>query len=169
MRSSCAPYKMCGGGNQENEKGIAVLDMNGVKGVVVFKKSQGGTLRVSYDITGLSDGEHGFHVHEYGDLTGGCGGACAHFNPTGKEHGGRYGTNRHAGDLGNIRAAGDRAKGSFTATGISVDPRKKESIIGRSIVVHADRDDLGKGGDAESKKTGNAGKRLACAVIGISK
>ena len=42
------------------------------------------------------------------------------------------------------------------------------SILGRSIVVHAGEDDLGRGGFPDSKTTGHAGGRVACGVIGIA-
>ena len=45
----------------------------------------------------------------------------------------------------------------------------KANIIGRGLIIHADEDNCGNGGNAESLKTGNAGKRIACAVIGYSK
>ena len=43
------------------------------------QKSNSSIVKVSYNINGLSDGEHGFHIHEYGDF--GCMSSCAHFNP----------------------------------------------------------------------------------------
>ena len=47
--------------------------------------------------------------------------------------------------------------------------RGKYSVIGRSIVIHEDPDDLGKGNHKDSKTTGHAGKRIACGIIGISR
>jgi Cu-Zn family superoxide dismutase len=44
----------------------------------------------------------------------------------------------------------------------------KSNIIGRGLIIHADTDDLGLGGNEASLKNGNAGKRIACAVIGYS-
>jgi len=68
---------------------------------------------------------------------------------------------RHAGDLGNIRAGRNRV-----ARIRIIDRRLRLSrVIRRGIIVHADRDDLGLGGDEGSRTTGNAGARLACCII----
>lgn len=139
---------------------------NGVTGVVHFEDTGRGVL-IKYNIHGLSDGEHGFHIHEYGDLTDGCQSACAHFNPFGKTHGGLDSEERHEGDLGNITSKSGRAEGSLLAPALSLDPQSTTFIVGRMIIVHKDRDDLGLGGDPESLKTGNAGQRMACGVIGF--
>ena len=139
---------------------------NGVTGVVHFEDTGRGVL-IKYNIRGLSDGEHGFHIHEYGDLTDGCQSACAHFNPFGKTHGGLDSEERHEGDLGNITSKSGRAEGSLLAPALSLDPQSTTFIVGRMIIVHKDRDDLGLGGDPESLKTGNAGQRMACGVIGF--
>lgn len=148
---------------------VAVLapNTNGVSGVVYFTDTGEG-VKIEYDIKGLSDGEHGFHIHEYGDLTDGCESACAHFNPFNKKHGGLDSEERHEGDLGNIVSDGGSAKGVIFAKTLSLQPTEITSILGRMIIVHEDRDDLGLGDNEESLKTGNAGKRVGCGVIGLA-
>ena len=147
--------------------GVAVIapNENGITGVVHFL-DKGGVLHIDYDLKGLSDGKHGFHVHQYGDLTEGCKSACSHFNPLHTVHGGRHSKIRHAGDLGNITSKNGIAEGSMTAHDLAL-RGERFNILGRMIIVHEDEDDLGKGGNEESLKTGNAGARLACGVIGI--
>ena len=95
--------------------------------------------------------------------------AGPHFNLDGSTHGAPTDPKgeRHAGDLGNVEASGGIAKISISDSMISLSGER--SIIGRTMVIHADVDDLGKGGHELSKSTGNAGARSACGVIGIAK
>ncbi len=135
-----------------------------VKGKFLFKQKSGGPTMIVGQVTGLEPGLHGFHIHEFGDLSNGCESAGAHYNPDGVDHGDIE--KGHVGDLGNIEAdSSGTAKVEIIAK--RVDLIGDRSIVGRAIVVHADQDDLGKGGDDESLKTGNAGDRLACGVIVI--
>ena len=112
------------------------------------------------------DSYHGFHVHEAGDLSEKCMGACAHFNPYNKNHGGRNDKDRHVGDLGNIYA-NKYGVSNINITDNLIKLRGKYSVIGRSLIVHEDEDDLGKGCHKDSLTTGHSGKRIACGVIGI--
>uniref|UniRef100_A0A6I9SD65 Superoxide dismutase [Cu-Zn] n=1 Tax=Elaeis guineensis var. tenera TaxID=51953 RepID=A0A6I9SD65_ELAGV len=92
--------------------------------------------------------------------------AGPHFNPAGKEHGAPEDENRHAGDLGNV-TAGEDGTVNFSIIDKQIPLSGPNSIIGRAVVVHADPDDLGKGGHELSKSTGNAGGRVACGIIGL--
>ncbi|XP_055934185.1 superoxide dismutase [Cu-Zn]-like [Argiope bruennichi] len=150
-------------------KAVCVLVGEKVKGTIHFtQKDITSPVVVTGEISPLSKGLHGFHIHEFGDNTNGCISAGAHFNPFSKEHGAPEDENRHIGDLGNVEAGDDEvAKVNITDKLISLSGPL--SIIGRSVVVHADPDDLGKGGHELSKTTGNAGGRLACGVIGVCK
>lgn len=73
---------------------------------------------------------------------------------------------RHVGDLGNVMASNEGfAQTKDTDEVITLTGSR--SIVGRAVVVHEKEDDLGQGGHPDSKKTGNAGGRVACGVIGI--
>ena len=94
---------------------------------------------------------------------------CAHFNPFDKNHGGPDSTHRHVGDLGNLHT-NKKGEANYYYHDDKIKLRgSKCNIIGRGLIIHEDEDDCGKGTNAESLKTGNAGKRIACAVIGYAK
>lgn len=148
------------------QSAVAVLVGDSVTGTLHFSQTGGPTspVRVYGNITGLSPGHHGFHIHQYGDTTQGCGSMGGHYNPLQLRHGAPDDHYRHIGDLGNILAGEDGvARVEIRDRQLSLNGLS--SIIGRGLVVHSGEDDLGKGGDAGSLKTGNAGSRVSCAVI----
>ncbi|KAL0383808.1 UNVERIFIED_CONTAM: Superoxide dismutase [Cu-Zn] 2 [Sesamum calycinum] len=89
-----------------------------------------------------------------------------HFNPLNKDHGSPIDEERHAGDLGNI-VAGSDGVAEISITDRQIPLSGEHSILGRAVVVHADPDDLGRGGHELSKTTGNAGARVGCGIIGL--
>lgn len=149
-------------------KAVAVLKGDSqVAGIVTITQSDGSSKpQIHAEISGLTDGNHGFHIHEFGDNTNGCTSAGPHFNPNGHSHGAPSDEKRHLGDLGNIVSQGGKATLDIEDSQVTL--FGAYSVIGRTVVVHADEDDLGKGGHELSATTGNAGGRLACGVIGIT-
>ena len=141
---------------------LSPLGASGVSGSVTFTKAEGG-VKVSAKVSGLKEGAHGFHVHEFGDCAAADGtSAGGHFNPSAEPHAGPHDAQRHAGDMGNLTAGKDGV-----ATIEYVDPRAAfdgpNSVLGRGVIVHANADDL------KTQPTGNAGGRLACGVVGAAK
>ena len=136
------------------------LGDSGVRGKVTFDPSPEG-VRVQAQVSGLTQGKHGFHIHEIGDCSAPDGkSAGGHFNPAEVDHAGPGAGMAHAGDLGNLKAdeAGD-AKLTLVTSRITLGDGAPTDIIGRAVIVHADPDDL------TSQPTGAAGGRVACGVI----
>jgi superoxide dismutase, Cu-Zn family len=117
-------------------------------------------LRIEAKVSGLTPGEHGFHVHESGDCSApDASSAKGHFNPAAKSHGHHGGAERHAGDMPNLiaDASGNASyKDELGMLSLGNDPA---GIVGRSVVIHADPDDY------KSQPAGNSGKRIACGTI----
>jgi Cu-Zn family superoxide dismutase len=147
-------------------KAVAVLYPSSgskVSGTVTFTEVADG-VQVRAEITGLTPGNHGFHVHEFGDCSAAdASSAGGHFNPTHNPHAGPDAPERHVGDMGNVEAdASGKATLEYVDHQISLTSDQR-SGIGRSVVVHAKADDL------KSQPAGDSGARVACGVIGRAK
>ena len=144
---------------------IAVLTPtkdSAVRGVVTFTGQPEEKVKVVAHIEGLEPKSvHGFHIHEFGDITSPDGMATGgHFNPEKHEHAMPDHPMRHAGDFGNI-TANDAGVADFELVVDNITlTAGKDAILGRGVIVHAKPDD-------GSQPTGNAGPRLAQGVIGV--
>uniref|UniRef100_A0A6C0HAS9 Superoxide dismutase copper/zinc binding domain-containing protein n=1 Tax=viral metagenome TaxID=1070528 RepID=A0A6C0HAS9_9ZZZZ len=149
-------------------KAIAVFDGK-IKGTVKFFEFDNSSVLIEINLSGLKKNAlHGFHVHECGDLSNQCESMCAHFNPYGKKHGCPGVRERHVGDLGNLVTDSKGCAKYIMMDNFIELHGSKANIIGRGLIIHADPDDCGMGGHETSLTTGNSGKRIACAVIGIA-
>ena len=143
------------------QRAIAVLQPtrgSDVHGIVYFE-TEGDSVKITGEITGLTPGKHGFHIHEYGDLSAPDGiSAGSHFAPFGHKHGSPDTAEHHYGDLGNVVAG----QLGVAKVDMKADWMKLHFILGRGLVVHDGADDF-------SQPTGNAGGRAAVGVIGVAK
>lgn len=152
-----------------------------VKGTLTIYTNEKGETRINGTITGLkpsNSGSHGFHIHEFGDITAkdnhgnyipgviDCMSTGDHYNPYNQKHGLLTDHEMHFGDLGNIEAD----KNGVAQVDITI---KKDlfttllpatSVIGRAFVIHQWCDE-----GIDKQPIGNSGGRLACGVIGLAK
>ena len=157
LLAGCA---MMEGGGPSARAVLQATKGNTTAGTVTFTQ-KGDKVQVVANVTGLKPGqEHGFHIHDKGDCSSGDGMSTGgHFNPLGKPHSNPSTPERHAGDLPALKAdASGNARLTVDLDVITV-AEGKTSVVGRGLIVHAQPDDY------KTQPTGNAGPRLACAVI----
>lgn len=141
---------------QDGSATATMMDQSGTTlGTLTLTDADGGV-----NITGVPNGEHGFHIHETGtfDAATQFKSAGGHFNPDGKQHGIDNPEGPHAGDLMNVTADDDgHARVDLTDADVTV-----ENLLdadGSALVLHADPDDY------KTDPSGNSGDRFACGVI----
>lgn len=160
-----------------NKTAIAQIRLanDNIIGYITLNETDNNNTIISGNLSGLIPGYHAIHIHEKGNPIKCCDKLGDHYNPFNKLHGGRTFKNifdkeiinfdRHVGDLGNIKVESDgTCKFKFEDTLVKLSG--EYSVIGRSIVIHENEDDLGLSNHIDSKTTGNSGKRIAYGIIG---
>lgn len=160
---------------QEKKRAIAVINhgkWKDVSGFITFEDFNENTVRISGTIEGLKkNGLHGFHIHEYGEITSECDRLGSHYDPLSINIHGNVADshfNKHLGDLGNIKSdVNGKAKiDIFLDNGlINLSSPSRFSLMYRSIAIHESSDDLGKSLEKKSKINGNSGPIIACGQI----
>lgn len=132
-------------------------------GTVEFTQDGGG-VHVTAHLSGVERaGLHGLHLHETGDCSAAdFTSAGGHFNPTGAPHGCPGDEVRHAGDFGNIEIGADGSGTLDLTTDMVTVAAGASSVVGKAVILHEGED------DCATQPTGNAGGRLACAVVEAS-
>ena len=136
-----------------------------VSGMLTLKP-MGDGVHITGEIGGLTaGGTHGFHIHEKGDCSAAdATSAGGHFNPGAQPHGRAGQGAHHAGDADNLVADGKGvAKVNVHQSGVVLGGGAANDIAGRAVIVHAKADDY------TSQPTGDAGGRIACGVISVTR
>jgi superoxide dismutase, Cu-Zn family len=143
---------------------VAMIGTNGqAMGMAMLEQTPVGVL-ITLELSGLTPGEHGFHVHEKGtcDPASGFASAGGHFAPGRKIHGFRDAKGPHSGDMANLFSAADgtvRAQVLNAAVTLGTGKHSLFDADGSALVVHAGPDDYA------SQPAGASGGRIACGVI----
>ena len=132
-------------------------------GMATFHENAAGDLNVTVEVSGLTPGKHGLHVHAVGSCVGpDFTTAGGHFNPLSRRHGLQSSDGAHGGDLPNLIVGAD-GRGRFSMTVASMTLSSGVLSLmdpdGSAIVIHAAED------DGMTDATGNSGARIACGVV----
>lgn len=167
LLSSCAPNSPSTEAQRARVADGARVGLQNAEGKIIgnltVAMDGSGGVRFTGQVTDLSPGTHGIHIHD----TGKCDApdfksAGPHFNPSGKQHGIENVQGPHEGDLENINIFSDgSANLSFLARAVTLGPGPTSLLKpgGTSLVIHAAADDL------TTDPSGNSGDRIACGVI----
>lgn len=145
------------------EANLAPASASLVSGRLALVPEPGG-VHITGVIGSLPRGQQAaFHIHEKGDCSAvDASSAGGHFNPAAQLHGRASAGAHHAGDMDNLQAdAGGVAHVDVHLRGVTLGGGAANDIAGRALVVHAGADDY------HSQPAGNAGARVACAVIRV--
>jgi Cu-Zn family superoxide dismutase len=163
-----------GSGGTSSSKNHVKIDLQNAAGAGIgFVKlsKQGGKVIVRGEVSGLTPGFHGFHVHGVGQCVAPFTSAGGHYNPGGTGHG------AHAGDMPSLLVLADgTAQAQFASDRFAIDDLFDAD--GSAIIVHAAPDNFANiptryqsttegvfGPDSATLATGDAGARVACGVV----
>lgn len=150
---------------QQAEANLSPASASLVSGRVALVPQADG-VHITGVIGGLPRGKQAaFHVHEKGDCSAvDASSAGGHFNPAAQPHGRAGSGAHHAGDMDNVQANDEGvANVDVHLHGVTLGGGAANDIAGRALVVHADADDY------HSQPAGNAGARVACGVIRVTR
>jgi Cu-Zn family superoxide dismutase len=140
-----------------------ILNAQGQKIGSAQVRTSGSGVRIDVEVSGLTPGLHGIHIHNVGkcdgpDFTT----AGPHLNPASKKHGKDNPQGPHAGDLLNLQVKADGGGKATLLDSNATLGAGANSLFhegGTSLVIHADADDY------KTDPAGNSGARIACGVI----
>jgi Cu-Zn family superoxide dismutase len=157
--------------SSRNHVKIALQNAAGADIGFVKLSKQGRKVIVRGEVSGLTPGFHGFHVHGVGQCVAPFTSAGGHYNPGGTGHG------AHAGDMPSLLVLADgTAQAQFASDRFAID--ELFDADGSAIIVHAAPDNFANiparyqsttegvfGPDSATLGTGDAGARVACGVV----
>lgn len=166
LAALCLALTACGGNGADGDAVEAeIVDREGSPvGTARFEQGTAGVI-ISVEVSGLTPGKHGMHLHQVGtcaDAAEGFKASGGHIAPSGKPHGFRNEKGPHEGDLPNLIAGSDgTARAELYSEMITVKDGAAALLDadGTALVIHEKPD------DHRSQPIGGAGARVACAAI----